>query len=325
MSTRITSRSTQVLFVTLLFATLVACEKEITVDLPVTEARVVVEAIIETGQPPMVILTRTQSFFAPTSLQSIADAFISEATVTVFDGTTTHDLIRLCSNLLSEEQIQAAAATTGIDPAILANANICLWTSATLVGEEGRSYRLEVQTGDDFLRSTTTIPHAIGPDSVWFKLAQQQPDDDSLGFAWARIIDPDTIGNHYRWMAKRINLGPDGSPKDAGFIAPFFSVYEDRYVNGLTFDYSFARGSQPFSGAQDDVEERNYFKVGDTVVVKFVNLDLASYRFYNSFQNNAATQGDVFSTPANIVSNIEGGLGVWAGYGVRYDTIVCVP
>lgn len=306
---------------------LAGCEKEIVVDLPTTPPRVVVEATIETGGPPVVILTRTQGFFEPTSLASIANTFISEATVTVFDGFTTHVLDRICSSIIPDSLLGQVAAATGIDPNLLANANICAWTKldGSLLGEEGRSYRLEVQADDKFLRSTTTIPHAIAPDSLWFRLALQRPDDDTLGFAWARIVDPDTIGNHYRWMAKRINLRPDGRPKDNTFIAPLFSVYEDRYVNGLTFDFAFPRGSLPFSAEQDDVAERGYFKVGDTVVVKFVNLDRASYLFYNSFQSNAATQGDVFSTPANIISNIEGGLGIWAGYGVRFDTLICVP
>ena len=58
-------------------------------DLPDTEQSVVVEGSIENGQPPFVILTRTQSYFAPTA-PAIASptVFITEAIVTVFDGTT---------------------------------------------------------------------------------------------------------------------------------------------------------------------------------------------------------------------------------------------
>jgi hypothetical protein len=317
-----------VLILVIAASTLTACEKEITVDLPTTDPRVVVEGTIETGQAPLVILSRTQGFFDPTSVESIAGSFISEATVQVFDGTTMHVLDRVCSSLIPDSLLEEAAALTGIDVSLLANANICVWTKLdnSILGVDGRTYRLEVETEGRSLRSTTTIPISTGADSLWFKLAQQQPNDDSLGFIWARIVDPDTLGNHYRWMAQRLNAGPDGDPKDDGYIAPFFSVYEDRFVNGLTFDFSFARGSYEFSTAEDDEnEERGYFKRGDTVAVKFINLGRAEFLFYNSFQNNAATQGDVFSTPTNIISNIEGGLGVWAGYGIRLDTVVCVP
>lgn len=318
----------RVLPITLLTIAFCACEKEISVELPTTEPRVVIEGTIETGQPPVVILTRTQGFFDPTSLQSIANSFISEATVTVFDGVTTHTLDRICSSLIPDSLLEEAAIASGLDVNLLANANICIWTKLdnTLLGEEGRSYRLEVQAENKLLRSTTTIPNSIGPDSLWFRLAQQQPNDDTLGLIWARISDPDTLGNNYRWMAKRINADLSGNAKDANFIAPYFSVYEDRFVNGLTFDFAFSRGARPYSDADDDEnEERGFFKRGDTVVVKFVNIGRPEYLFYNSFQNNSASQGDVFSTPSNIISNIEGGLGIWAGYGFRMDTVICNP
>jgi hypothetical protein len=305
-----------------------ACEREITVDLPRTEARVVVEGTIETGQPPLVILSRTQNFFDPTSLQSIAASFISEATVTVSDGTTTWTLDRICSSLIPDSLLEDAAAATGIDVNLLANANICVWTKldGSLLGQEGRSYRLDVQTDGRNLSATTTIPQAVQLDSVWFRLALQRPNDDTLGLIWGRLSDPDTIGNCYRVLAQRINRGPNGRPKDANFVAPFFSVFEDRYFNGLSFDFNFNRGALPFSTAEDDTNaERGFFKVGDTVVVKGVSIDFASYRFYNSLANNVATQGDVFSNPSNVISNINGGLGVWSGWAFRLDTLVCAP
>ncbi|MCW5898819.1 MAG: DUF4249 domain-containing protein [Flavobacteriales bacterium] len=296
-----------------------ACEKEITVDLPITEPRVVVEGTIETGQPPIILLTRTQSYFAATSISSIAESFIREASVTIDDGQTLHTLIRICSSMIPDSLLDEAAAATGIDAQLLANADICIWTKPDLLGEEGRTYRLRVEADGKTMTSVTTIPHSVALDSLWFRLALQRPNDDTLGFLWARLTDPDTIGNGYRWLAKRLG-------KDNSFVPPFFSVFEDRYVNGLTFDFNFNRGSLPFSTAEDDEnEERGFFKTGDTVAVKFVSIGQDEFRFYNSFQNNVATQGDVFSNPANAVGNIEGGLGIWAGWGVRLDTVVCVP
>ena len=51
--------------------TLIACEKEITVDLPRTDPKIVVEGTIETGRPPLVLLTRTQNYFDPTSIEAL--------------------------------------------------------------------------------------------------------------------------------------------------------------------------------------------------------------------------------------------------------------
>jgi len=310
----------------LVVALLTSCEKEITVDLPETEPKVVVEGTIETGAPPFVLLSRTQSFFDPTSVASIAGSFITDATVTVYDGTTTHTLDKICSALLTEQELQLAAELTGIDIDLLRQANICAWTKLSLLGEEGLTYRLDVQADGKSLTSTTTLPHAVALDSLWFKLAERDPDDDTLGFVWARMTDPDTVGNNYRWLAKRININAEGEQKDASFIAPLFSAFWDRYVNGLSFDFNYNRGSAPYSEADDDNnEERGYFKRGDTVVVKFATIGIDEYRFYNSYSTNVTSQGDLFSTPANVMTNVEGGLGVWAGWGTRLDTVVCVP
>ena len=305
---------------------LTACEKEITVDLPTTEPRLVVEGTIQTGGPPLVILTRTQSYFAPTDISSIASIFVKDALITVNDGFTTATLDQICSDALTEEQIQLAAAVTGLDPGLLANADICIYTKLDMLGIEGRTYSLNIAADGKTASSVTSIPYNLALDSAWFELALQEPDDDTLGFIHATLSDPDTLGNAYRWYAQRINAGSDGEPKDDGFIAPFFSAFEDKYINGLTFDFSYNRGSSPYSTADDDEnEERGYFKVGDTVVVKFVSIGMKEFDFYNTFYNNVATQGDLFSNPANARSNINGGLGVWAGYAYAYDTVVCIP
>lgn len=307
---------------------LVACEKEITVDLPETEPKVVVEGTIETGQPPIVILTRTQSYFAPTGVSSIASIFVQDAVVTVDDGTMVHVLDRICSDQIPDSLLEEAAAAAGLDAELLAQANICIWTKldGSLTGEEGRTYRLRVEADGKVLTSATKLPHGLALDSTWFKLANRRPNDDSLGFTWARLSDPDTAGNAYRWFARRINLGADGEPKDSRFIAPLFSVFEDRYINGLSFDFNYNRGQEPYSDATDDNnEESGYFKRGDTVVIKFASIGLREFEFYNSAYNNITSQGDVFSTPTNARGNIEGGLGVWAGYGIRFDTLICNP
>ena len=305
---------------------LTACEKEITVDLPTTEPRLVVEGTIQTGGPPLVILTRTQSYFAPTDISSIASIFVKDALITVNDGFTTATLDQICSDALTEEQIQLAAAVTGLDPGLLANADICIYTKLDMLGIEGRTYSLNIAADGMTASSVTSIPYHVALDSAWFELALQEPDDDTLGFIHATLSDPDTLGNAYRWYGQRINAGSDGEPKDGGFIAPFFSAFEDKYINGLTFDFSYNRGSSPYSTADDDEnEERGYFKVGDTVVVKFVSIGMKEFDFYNTWYNNVATQGDLFSNPANARSNINGGLGVWAGYAYAYDTVVCIP
>jgi hypothetical protein len=310
---------------TLLFT---ACTKDITVDLPDYPEQLVVEGTIEPGVPPIVILTRTQSYFAPTDLNAIANMFVSGATVTVTVDGEVWTLDQLCSNLLDSASLAAAAEATGLNPGVLAAANICIYTALdpAHVGQVGKTYRLDISAEGKSLSAVSTIPNPVPLDSVWFKLALQRPDDDSLGYAWARITDPDTMGNGYRWMAKRINHRSPGQTMDDYYISPLGSTYNDKYINGLSFDFTEVRGAQFYAGhPEDDNEERGFFKVGDTIAVKALSIGRKEYDFYSSYDNNVATSGDLFGTPANVKSNITGGLGIWAGRGVYMDTIICVP
>ncbi len=72
-----------------------------------------------------------------------------------------------------------------------------------------------------------------------------------------------------------------------------------------------------------DVENNRYFSVGDTIVLKFCSIDQASYEFWNTIQSQIITSANPFaSSNAMVKSNINGGIGIWAGYAVSYDTII---
>lgn len=318
---------------TLLFALpaillLAGCEKEITVELPETPEQLVVEGSIEPGLPPFVILTRTQSYFDPLDQNAISSTYVRGATITVDNGNGPVQLDQLCSSSLTPEQRALFAEITGIDPLLLGTVDICVYSTANtdLFGEVGRTYRLRIEAEGKVLTSVTTIPDPVPLDSVWFQLARQRPDDDSLGFAWGTLTDPDTAGNCYRWMAQRISRDENGGPEDPTYISPLGNTFLDKYVNGLTFDFSFIRGRQFYSDQEEDSnEEAGFFKVGDTIAVRFLSIGFDEHEFYTSYDENVSSQGDLFGTPANVVTNIEGGLGIWAGFGVYKDTIICRP
>jgi len=65
-----------------------SCEKDIDIELKTNDEKIVVEGAIEQGIPPMVILTKSVGFFAPTDLESYKNSFIKNAIITVSDGTT---------------------------------------------------------------------------------------------------------------------------------------------------------------------------------------------------------------------------------------------
>ena len=278
----------------LLSLAFVSCEKEITVDLPKTEPKLVVEGFIEQGIPPFIKLTKSAGFFEPADSASLADIIVKDATVTISDGAQKYTLF----------YFQPADSIL----------NFGFYTSFGLIGQVGKDYTLEIKYKDSIYTSVTHIPEPVKLDSLWFKTEG----NDSLGFIWATLSDPAGVKNAYRWFAQRFN-------KDYLPIPPPFSAFDDKFFDGTTFDFPYDRGSVPNSDAPDDTtSERGYFKKGDTVLIRFCSIPQDVYEFLRAYEAETANSGNPFAAPTTIPSNIKGGaLGYWGGYGASYDTVVC--
>jgi hypothetical protein len=313
-----------------LSALLVGCEKEITVDLPTAPPKIVVEGSIENGRPPLVLLTWSQGYFDPADLNTLSNLFVRDANVRIWDGLDTIPLTQICTADLTDEELELAAQALGANPETLRNLNVCLYSSLNLIGQVNHVYKLIIDYNEYHLEGTTKIDNLVELDSLWFEIAGPNP-DDSLGFIYGFLTDPDTLGNAYRWLARRVNTYPAwagedlaGQTKDPAFLAPIGSVFDDAFFNGLTFEFGYFRGTAPNSTKEDDRNaEAGFFKLGDTVAVRGCVIDRGVFNFYRQFENQVANQGSPFSLPANIPSNMSGGLGVWAGFGAVYDTVIC--
>src|SRR5262245_3115483 len=71
---------------------LISCEKGVTFDLDESSPKLVVEATIETGQPPLVFLSKSQNFFSQITPDILVSSFVRNAQVFVSNGTLTHKL-----------------------------------------------------------------------------------------------------------------------------------------------------------------------------------------------------------------------------------------
>ncbi len=312
---------------------LISCQKEVEVDIPPTDPEFVVEGKIESNTPPMVILTQTQGYFDPTDANSLFGSFVHNATMNMSDGTNVYPLSELCTSSLPDSLLDDVSQLTGIPVESLQYFDYCVYTSfdPLAMGVDGKKYSLEIDVDGHSITAQTSIPYAVALDSSWF---EPLPSLDSLGFMWATLQDPDTAGNSYRWYAQRINQylynfpGPDGQvqgqQKDAFPIAPFGSVFDDKFFNGLSFDLQYNRGEVGnLEGPDDEGPEEGYFKSGDTVVLKFTSIDHATFLYYRALENQAATNGSPFAAPGNLPSNVEGGIGIWGGHGIFRDTVIC--
>src|SRR4051812_45874079 len=161
-----------------------SCEKNITLDLPMAGSKLVVEGYVYQDTFPYVILTKNAPFFSTLDSSALQQFVVRGAKIIVSDGITTDTMTEI--NL---GQLTFYAALNN-----------------NLKGHVGRTYNLRIEANGQVVTASTFIPPRIQLDSTWWKV---QGEHDSLGFAWAHLTDPDTIGNYYRWFAKRINHYPE--------------------------------------------------------------------------------------------------------------------
>lgn len=269
---------------------LLSCRKDVTLELPEYQQKVVVEASIETGGPAVVLLSWSVPYFGEFDYSTPEKAFIKGATVVVSDGTNSETLTELDPN-------------TGY-----------LYIGSKIFGKENTTYLLSVTVNGETYETSTTIGRPEPLDSLYFKGEQ-----DSLGFMWQTFSEPAGSGDCYRWFAKRLG-------RDQFYAAPFGSVFDDKFVDGKSFDFAYDRGPQP-NALQEYREdpERGYYKRGDTVVVKFCRIGRKEYDFWYTYYQNKASNSNPFSAPANVKSmfgNHEKVFGSFVGYAAAFDTIV---
>lgn len=303
---------------------LAACTKEVHIDIPGYEPQLVIDGRIETGQPPIVLLSTSKDIYSPTDLNAYLNGFISGAIVTVSNGTDTVVLDEICTDNLPPGTEALAAQLFGIPESDLAQYHLCAYSSFNpeIWGEVGKSYQLTVSYEGKTYTSTTSILQPTALDSVYWKQDSDAP--TGYGFSMAQLTDPPTAGDNYMWEVKRLNIGPDGQPLDPAFTATYNPVFNDQFFNGLSFEFGY---ENPM-GYEDSIpsDYRGYYAIGDTVVIRFSKLDAGVYEFLEKKYIQLQTTGNPFASPTSIPSNISGGaLGVWAGYSPWYDTLICHP
>ncbi|MBC8047165.1 MAG: DUF4249 family protein, partial [Fimbriimonadaceae bacterium] len=241
-----------------------------------------------------------------------------DAEVIVNDGTASVTLTEYCLSELPEELIPIVAEFLGLALDSLGNfpVDVCLYTDPdiftgipSMVGEAGKIYSLTINYNSKTYTAQTKIPELIYLDSVYVK-NQPDPDTDSLYRLYGMISDPDTLGNYYRYLTSQ-----NGEP----FYTGFASVTDDLFFNGQTFEFTVDRGIAPTEDY--NVDTYGYFFTGDTAILKWCVIDQATYTFFTSLEFDSGTDGP-FSSATIVQTNISnGGLGIWCGYGVTYDTV----
>lgn len=278
-------------FISLLIFFLSSCQQKIDLKIPDYVQKLVVEGKIEAGSTPQVYLSYNMPYFSDKQV-NLTNLAVTGAFVTVTDGITT-------------DTLKEVVPGHGF-----------FYKASNMIGVSGRTYNLMILLNGKTYTAQTSIYPEVKLDSLWFKVERQ----DSLGFIYAHMHEPPQLGNWYRWQAKRIN-----GVTDADFIAPLGSAFDDKFINGQSFDFAYDRGMLQNSTATDDNNaEKGYFKRGELVVVKFSTIGEKEFLFFRSFDQNAVSNGNPFAAPTSLQSNIQGQnvIGLWCGYNSFLDTVL---
>ncbi len=288
----------KILFLLVCIPFLVSCEKNIDLNLNQVPSTLVVNASIESGQPPMVVLSNSFDYFNKISPALLATAFVHDAEVFISTG----NLIRRLTEYFIDSSGGNRIYFYSVDTTNL---------PASFIGQINTTYDLKVvANGKEYNASTTIPPLAKKIDSLWWKPAPFTTDTTRV-VVTVRATDPPGLGNYIRYYTKQ-NSGP--------FFPGIQSVFDDQLIDGTTYDLRLDPGIDRNEPVPFD---ENFFHHGDTVTLKLSNIDRATYQFWLTMEFAYQSIGNPFASPNKVLGNIDNGaLGAFTGYSSSFKTII---
>ena len=289
------------LFILLLTMFNISCEKEVNIDLNSGESKLVVDGQIETGGPPIVILTKSIGYFSKIDLSILENSFVHGAIIKVSDG---FDTITL-------KEYSLDTGFNHLNKFYLYTIDTTDLKSISFRGKTEQQYYLSIVHEGKLYESSTKIPNVRTVDSMWFRKPSGNPKVETAVLMFVKYSDPDSAGNFMRYFTKRNN---------EIFYPGINSVFDDDIINGVTID-SLNLTSGYDRARKPDIDSFGFFFRGDTVTLRWCSIDRGPFEFFRTFEYATGTVGNPFAAPVNVLSNIKGGaLGVWVGYGSSYRT-----
>jgi len=321
---------------------LLSCQEEITLDLPKADDKLVIEGSIENGFPPYIIITKNEGYFDPIDSETFNNLFVDDIE-SVEIWYNDNDGVKLDSVILEQITLFDSLPPIYTDINFLKN-NVDFetgeLTSPYDFSKPGRTYYLEIKWNNQIISSSTTIPEVTPLDCLWVEKSENNDTEFKYDIR-ALYSDPIDQNNNILIKSKRIqHFGYKDSLECDVKDRPDFSLKlidagSDILINGQTFETYFPRPKEsgfPYGSYNTNREEicddDTLVFNEDIVLIKYCQIDEPSLKFWRGLVRQAGNNGNPFSEPLNLVSNINNGLGVFTGYGAAYylvpirDTVI---
>ena len=245
------------------------------------ESKIVVEGWIEEGEVARVLLSRSVPMNEEVDSTDLLTYTIRSAMVIVSDDTDS-DTLRLTS------------ASQYLPP--------YLYVGEKIRGKQDRKYKLTIRHLNQTLTAESVIPPSVPIKKVEY--AHRNP-TDTTGYLTIEFTDPADRQNYYQ-VATRIE------DVDEIFVPCLYGNYNSRNFVSSDVRLQISRGITIFPQMNFDA----HFYDGDRIFVRLRTMPKEGFDFWNIWQNEIVNvQNAVFPSNSSLKSNINGGIGIWCGYG----------
>lgn len=251
-------------------------------EINIEEPMLVVEGSIETGEFPIVYLSTTvpiKKGYQSTS--NVNDYIIKWAKVTINDG---ENEVILTGRYDSDKFPPYSYSTT------------------EMYGETGHTYTLSVEYENYRASAVTAIPAAIVIDS--FKIKESGKGEGSRHIT-AYFKNSDSNKENFQFFTYST------SDRYRSYSASHMG-YLSSVTNDSTVKSDVCRGRTIYNWETF----KSGFNPGDSVMVKICRLDSISSEYWKRFEEmSILSRNPLFPATKSLVSNVNGALGHWFGYG----------
>ncbi len=292
--------------VLVLLISISACVKDITVDIPQAETGLVVDGYIDFDDYPVVYLSTSMAYFQEgLDSNAVNETIITDekATVIVSDGLTDDTLEYLP----------------------IAHWPYRCFRGTKFKGQLNTRYDLKIIYEGQTYTSSTSIP-----DTITIEAVQSTFMSDTFAVMQVKWTDPKNIRNYYSVHIKNQHQPMHYRPYMVNHII------SDEIADGKEMSFAMVLKGREYNAYYDNFytqEEQDSFvyklgeffcfEIGDSVSVKLSAIDNITYNVWESWYRNMLTDGNPFTNPATVKTNInapEGkrGRGFWMGYACNY-------
>lgn len=256
----------------LMSGSVAGCERVVSVTLPTSAPRLVVEARLERIRGKVsgnqeIRLSATDDYFSRS-----APPAVTNATVRVADSTG---------------RVYAFIPSPSTPGSYVAS-------GLTIV--TGARYTLRITWQGDEYEATERAMAGVPIDSLYFKAASEQgsilgPAPTGGGLrATFDVIDPKGIANFYLW--DQFVDGKRTVTTDTTSFGFYRAAFSDEFIDGGTL-----KDLQPYGGVT--------VRSGQLVLIRQLAISAQAYRFYNSLSTQAINDGSPFSVqPTSVRGNV---------------------